>query len=82
MADVQIKSMTRGQIKELRKAGLDPAKTEKTLSAADVTDTMEWIFDTVYPELADDDSIPYEDVIRIGSETYAKSMGNQREIKN
>ncbi|MBQ7418166.1 MAG: hypothetical protein IJV18_08825 [Acidaminococcaceae bacterium] len=80
--DVQIKSMTRGQIKELRKAGLDPARSEKELSAADVTDTMEWIFDNVYPELAGDDSIPYDEVIRIGAETYAKSMGEKREIKN
>lgn len=81
MAEVQIKSLTRGQIKEMRKAGYDLARLEKR-NEEKAIEAMEWIFDNAYPELANDDNIPYSEVIRIAKETYQKTYGVEKEIKN
>lgn len=79
--DIKIKAMTRGQIKALRNAGYDLARLkEKDVAASQ--DALDWIFDTVYPELAKDDSIPYNEVIRIAIATYRKTYGDEEEVKN
>lgn len=79
--DIEIKSMTRGQIRDLRKAGLDLALQE-TEDKTKNLDALEWIFDHVYPDLAKDDSIPYSEVIDVAAKTYAKTYGREIEVKN
>lgn len=81
MENVKIRSMTRGQIKTLRKLGFDLALLEKA-EGNKVLEAMEWIFDNVYPELAENDDIPYSEVIRIAKETYRKTYGADEEVKN
>lgn len=78
---VEIKTMTRKQVKDLRKAGLDLV----LLGEADKTKTieaLEWVFDHVYPELADDDELSYREMIRIATKTFEKTYGTDAELKN
>lgn len=79
--EIKIKSMTRGQIKELRKAGFDLARLQEKDTAVS-QDALDWIFDNVYPELANDDTIPYNEVVRVAVATYRKTYGSEEEIKN
>lgn len=79
--EIKIKSMTRGQIKALREAGYDLARIQERDTAVS-QDALDWIFDNVYPELSNDDNIPYSEVVRIAVATYRKTYGNEEEIKN
>ncbi len=81
MENIEIRSMTRGQIKALRKKGFDLALLEKA-DGNKALEAMEWIFDTVYPEYAGDDELPYSEVIRIAKETYRKTYGVDDSVKN
>ena len=81
MEKVEIRSMTRGQIKALRKNGFDLALLERA-DGQKALEALEWIFDTVYPELADNDDLPYSEVIRIAKATYQKTYGVEEEVKN
>ena len=72
---VEIKTMTRKQVKDLRKAGLDLV----LLGEADKTKTieaLEWVFDHVYEELS------YREMIRIATKTFEKTYGTDAEVKN
>ena len=79
--DIKIKSMTRGQIKALRKAGYDLALAKENRTEENSVAAMEWIFDNVYPELAKDENIPYDEMLRIATATYAKTYGKEPELK-
>jgi hypothetical protein len=78
---VKIKSMTWAQVKALREAGLDMAFSDGADRKKNV-EALEWVFIHVYPELAGDDSIPYEEVIDIAAKTYTKTYGRGAEVKN
>lgn len=82
LPDVRV--MTRRQVKELRKAGLDPAlmsKEDAATIAARSADMIEWILDNVYSDFNFDD-ISYSDCWALATETYRRTMGLDSEIKN
>ncbi len=83
---IKIKSLTRAQVKTIRELGLDvagltPAKDQQDSKNKSVR-LLEWIFDNVYPELAKNDSIGYNELMDIAGKTYAKTYGREVEVKN
>jgi len=78
--DIQIKSMTRGQMKALKEKGLDPAFMGAEVTAQKNADMIDCILDTVYSTI-DFDDIEYSECIRIAQETYIKSYGREIEKK-
>lgn len=77
---VTIKYMDRNQIKELRKAGLDPAYNDAK-DAKSTADMVDWILDNIYPGI-DFSGVPYHKVMMLAANTYKKAMGGEEAIKN
>lgn len=82
----KIKVLSRAQIKTIREMGLDiagvsPVGTQQELKQKTVQ-LFEWIFDNCYPELSQDDSIGYDELLEIAGKTYTKTYGRDVEVKN
>ena len=78
---IPIRSLTVKEMRELRKAGYDPAFADKEDSAIATTGMVDWILDNVYGEQITDD-MPYSDAFRIATDTYALTYGKETEVKN
>ena len=78
---IQIRSLTVKEMRELRKAGYDPAFADKEDSAAATTGMVDWILDNVYGDQITDD-MPYSEAFRIATDTYALTYGRETEVKN
>ena len=78
---IQIRSLTVKEMRELRKAGYDPAFADKEDSAAATTGMIDWILDNVYGDQITDD-MPYSEAFRIATGTYAMTYGREAEVKN
>lgn len=76
---IEIKSMTRGQIKQLRAAGLDPAFGEKDKENS--AELVDWIIDHIYPELPADD-LEYHILVKLATDTYTRAYRGPESIKN
>ena len=70
-SNITIRSLTVKEMRELRKAGYDPA----------FVGMVDWILDHVYAEQITDD-MPYSEALRIATDTYAKTYGREVETKN
>ncbi len=78
--DIEVRALTRGQVKELRKAGLDLVylgKAEKN----DMVELCEWILDNVYADVNTDD-IPYDEALDLATATYKRTYGKEEASKN
>lgn len=78
---IPIRSLTVKEMRELRKAGYDPAFADKEDSAIATTGMVDWILDNVYGEQITDD-MPYSEAFRIATDTYALTYGRETEVKN
>ena len=78
---IAIRSLTVKEVRELRKAGLDPAFTKKEDSADATAGMVDWILEHVYTEQIPAD-MPYNEALRIAMDTYAKTYGRESEVKN
>ena len=78
---ITIRSLTVKEMRELRKAGYDPAFADKDDSAAATTGMVDWILDNVYGDQITDD-MPYSEAFRIAMDTYAMTYGREAEAKN
>ncbi len=78
---IPIRSLTVKEMRELRKAGYDPAFADKEDSAAATTGMVDWILDNVYGDQITDD-MPYSEAFRIATDTYAMTYGREAEEKN
>ena len=78
---VPIRSLTVKEMRELRKAGYDPAFADKDDSAAATTGMVDWILEHVYGDQITDD-MPYSEAFRIATDTYAMTYGREAEAKN
>ena len=79
--NITIRSLTVKEMRELRKAGYDPAFADKEDSAIATTGMVDWILDNVYGEQITDD-MPYSEAFRIATDTYALTYGRETEVKN
>ena len=79
--NLPIRSLTVKEMRELRKAGYDPAFADKEDSAIATTGMIDWILDNVYGEQITDD-MPYSEAFRIATDTYALTYGQETEVKN
>lgn len=79
--NIPIRSLTVKEMRELRKAGYDPAFADKEDSAIATTGMIDWILDNVYGEQITDD-MPYSEAFRIATDTYALTYGQETEVKN
>ena len=79
--NIPIRSLTVKEMRELRKAGYDPAFADKEDSAAATTGMVDWILDHVYGDQITDD-MPYSEAFRIATDTYAMTYGREAEVKN
>ncbi|WP_313994088.1 hypothetical protein [uncultured Selenomonas sp.] len=78
---IPIRSLTVKEMRELRKAGYDPAFVDRDESAAATTGMVDWILDNIYAgQIADD--MPYSEAFRIATDTYAMTYGRETEVKN
>ena len=78
---IPIRSLTVKEMRELRKAGFDPAFADKEDSAAATTGMVDWILDNIYGDQITDD-MPYSEAFRIATDTYAMTYGREAEAKN
>lgn len=78
---IPIRSLTVKEMRELRKAGYDPAFADKDDSAAATTGMVDWILEHVYGDQITDD-MPYSEAFRIATDTYAMTYGREAEVKN
>ena len=78
---IPIRSLTVKEMRELRKAGYDPAFADKEDSAIATTGMVDWILDNVYGGQITDD-MPYSDAFRIATDTYALTYDREAEVKN
>ena len=78
---IQIRSLTVKEVRELRKAGLDPAFAKKDESADVTTGMIDWILEHIYAGQIPGD-MPYNEALRIATDTYVKTYGREREVKN
>ena len=78
---IPIRSLTVKEMRELRKAGFDPAFADKEDSAAATTGMVDWILDNVYGDQITDD-MPYSEAFRVATDTYALTYGREAEVKN
>lgn len=82
--DVKVRSMTKKEITELRKAGLDPAvqdNADDRKMARVSVEMVDYILEKVYPG-HDFDNEPYDECVALATKTYRKSMGDEEEVKN
>ena len=80
-SNIPIRSLTVKEMRELRKAGYDPAFADKEDSAAATTGMVDWILEHVYGDQITDD-MPYSEAFRIATDTYAMTYGREAEVKN
>ena len=78
---IPIRSLTVKEMRELRKAGYDPAFADKEDSAAATAGMVDWILDNVYEDQITDD-MPYSEAFRVATDTYALTYGRETEVKN
>ena len=78
---IPIRSLTVKEMRELRKAGYDPAFADKDDSAAATTGMVDWILDHIDGDQITDD-MPYSEAFRIATDTYAMTYGREAEAKN
>ena len=78
---IAIRSLTVREVREMRKAGLDPAFAKKEDSADTTAGMVDWVLGHVYAGQIPDD-MPYNEALRIAMDTYAKTYGREREVKN
>ena len=78
---IAIRSLTVKEVRELRKAGLDPAFAKKEDSADATAGMVDWILEHVYTEQIPA-HMPYNEALRIAMDTYAKTYGRENEVKN
>ena len=78
---IPIRSLTVKEMRELRKAGYDPAFADKEDSAAATTGMVDWILDNVYGDQITED-MPYSEAFRVATDTYALTYGKETEVKN
>lgn len=80
-SNITIRSLTVKEMRELRKAGYDPAFADRDESAAATTGMVDWILNNIYAgQIADD--MPYSEAFRIATDTYAMTYGREAEVKN
>ena len=72
------KSLTRKQVAEFRKSGLDPVMGEQTQENR--MEMVDWILLNVYPELNDD--APYNLCFELALTTYKLTYSREDETKN
>ena len=78
---IPIRALTGKEMRELRKAGYDPAFADKEDSADATTGMVDWILDNVYGDQITDD-MPYSEAFRVAADTYALTYGRETEVKN
>ena len=79
IATVQVRDLDYAQVKQLRKAGLDPAFT--TLDTTKSAELIDWIIERVYADL-DFKGVAFYKVADLAYKTYRQAMGGPEEIKN
>lgn len=78
----EARAMTMSEIRELRKAGFDPAFSESEDAAGKkMCEMVDWIADNIYSDY-DLDAIPYPEIVKLGVATYNLTYGRETEIKN
>lgn len=77
---VEIREMSRKQIKALRKASLDPALQDKVDNKFSMN-MVDWILDNVYADV-DTDEMPYHAGLKLAMDTYKVAMGGSAAVKN
>lgn len=78
---IPIRSLTVKEMRELRKAGYDPAFVDKEDSTVATAGMIDWILDNVYGDQITDD-MPYSEAFRVATDTYALTYGRETEVKN
>ena len=84
LAKPPVRPLTRAEMKELRKQGLDPAILEissRTVAAQKTAELVDWILETVYPDL-NFDALPYPQTVAIAMSVYKATYGTEEEEKN
>jgi len=79
-----VRSLTRGEIKKLRAAGLDlsiAAFDSKQEAAVATAKLIDFVLETVYPE-TDFDDMPYNEAVALAMKIYKKTFGSEEEEKN
>lgn len=77
-----IKSMTRGQVKALRIAGLNPVINRNEWTAEMNEELVDWVFANIYPEV-DVDAMDNDKAVEIAGETVKRAYGfKEAEVKN
>lgn len=80
---MEIKKLTRKDIRALREAGLDlTLLDEKERTDKKAFEMVDWIIDHVYGDVPNIDEIPYQELFDIGLKTYRQAYGRDEEIKN
>lgn len=78
---MEIRTLTRGQVKQLREKGYDLIKMKK--GDGKEIEALEYIFDLAYPDLKDNPDIPYNEIIDTAAKVYTKTYGKDvKETKN
>ncbi len=80
-SSIRVRALTVKEVRELRKAGLDPAFAKKDESADVTAGMIDWILEHIYAGQIPDD-MPYNEALRIATDTYAETYGREREVKN
>ena len=74
----EIKAMTYGQIKEMRKKNLDPVTAE---IAPNNTKLVDYILETIYSDF-ESEKVPYYRLVKLAMDTYNMTYGGPDAIKN
>ena len=78
---IPIRSLTVKEMRELRKAGFDPAFADKDSGIDATTGMVDWILDNIYGDQITGD-MPYSEAFRVATDTYAMTYGRESEVKN
>jgi len=80
VANLAIRSLTRGEVKRLREAGADPAFASAVEASPKLVD---FVLTEVYGEMGIDwDSVPYNECLRLASGVYKATYGSVEQAKN
>ena len=65
----QARPLTRGEVKKLREANLDPAFHEDDLTMKVNAEMVDWILENIYPDFNFDNN-PYSSCLKLATDVY------------
>ena len=80
-SSIRVRALTVKEVRELRKAGLDPAFAKGGDAANTTAGMVDWVLEHIYAGQIPDD-MPYNEALRIATDTYAMTYGREAEAKN